>query len=344
MVTINQGKKQGREIWTNETFQSMLAKIDKKSCQNSEFLERNKWGMVEIGPMDEQDYYFFWGCMQIYEEFGLDYFGYYIHLRKGLYGNFLNGVEGWFNDNTIIPIWAKEESLFDLVNTLRFFGIESYQNIPYKELENSLRRYHILEQKAQDRRNIENRLKGEKTVAQKVNTYFNFSSFNATIFKQYLDSYTIKLEREITTLDKAIIEAKSAPANTYIIILFKNGKACYTGKTYRILSFIEEKSRKYNADSVYYQIADDHYVDDLLIAIKIFYDLSLSNVRPCKSNRKYATVQQACYAYRHSDSVSKKAVLSAIKDNHLRLYEIDAERNLIDKIQLEKVIRSSLGK
>lgn len=327
------------ELWTTETFRSMLAKLDNQTCQNNEFVEHNKWGMVEIGPMDEQDYNFFWGCMKIYEEYGIDYFAYYIDLKKGLYGNFSNGIIEWFDDK-YLP--HSEDRLVELVNVMRFFEIDYYDNISFIEFEEALAQYRVLEKKTQDRRNEENRMKKEKTISTKVGNYFNFSNFDADVFKRYLDSFTTKQDRRIVTLDKAIAEAKTAPANTYIVIFYKNGKACYAGKTLRLLSYIEEKSKKHNADSVFYQVADDNYVDDLLISIMIFYDLSLSNVIPRKSNRKYATIQQACYAYRYADSVSKKEVLSAIKNNHIRLYEIDAEKNLVDKIELERVIRSSL--
>lgn len=325
--------------WPTETLRSMLAKLDDHICQNNEFIERNKWGMVEIGPMNEKDYTFFWGCMKVYEEYGVDYFTYYIDLKKGLYGNFSNGIDGWFDDKCLPH---SEDTLVELVNVMRFFEIDYYQNIPFKVFENALERYRVLEAEARDRRNEENRIKKEKTISTKVGNYFNFSSFDTDVFKRYLDSYTIKQERRIVTLDNAIAEAKTAPVNMYIVIFFKKGKACYVGKTLRLLSYIEEKSKKHNADSVFFQAADDNYVDDLLVSIMIFYDLSLSNVIPSKSNRKYATLQQALYAYRYADSVSKKDVLSAIQNNHIRLYEIDAEKSLVDKIELERVIRSSL--
>ena len=327
------------ETWPTETLRSMLAKLDNHICQNNEFIERNKWGMVEIGPMDEKDYAIFWGCMRIYEEYGVDYFSYYLDLIKGLYGNFSNGIDGWF-DNKYLP--HSEDRLIELVNVMRFFEIDYYQNIPFKVFENALDRYCVLEEETRDRRNKENQMKKEKTISTKVENYFNFSGFDKDVFKRYLDSYTIKQKRRIITLDNAIAEAKTAPVNTYIVIFYKDGKACYVGKTFRLLSYIEEKSKKHNADSVFYQAADDNYVDDLVVSILIFYDLSLSNVIPSKSNRKYATLQQAVYAYRYADSVSKKDVLSAIQNNHIRLYEIDAEKSLVDKIELERVIRSSL--
>ncbi len=327
------------ESWTTETFRSMLAKFDNPICQNNEFIERNKWGMVEIGPMDAQDYYFFWGCMKIYEEFGVDYFAYYIDLKKGLFGNFSNGINGWFDDKHLPH---SEDQLEELVNVMRFFEIDCYQNIPFRKYEEALDRYCVLENTTRGKRNEENQIKKEKTISTKLSNYFNFSSFDTDVFKRTLDSYTIKQERRIVTLDNAIAEAKTAPANTYIVIFYKSGKACFAGKTLRLLRYIEEKSKKHNADSVFYQAADDNYVDDLLVSIMIFYDLSLSNVIPRKSNRKYATLQQACYAYRYAYSVSKKDVLSAIQNNHIRLYEIDADKSLVDKIELERVIRSSL--
>ena len=123
------------------------------------------------------------------------------------------------------------------------------------------------------------------------------------------------------------------------VIFYRDGKVCHVGKTDHLLKYIGDKSQKHNADSVFYHAANDEYVDDLLIAIMIYYDLSLSKVRPKKIHRKYATIQQACYAYRYADSVSKKVVLSMIDSNHLRTCEIDADKKLIDKTELEAAIR-----
>lgn len=138
-------------------------------------------------------------------------------------------------------------------------------------------------------------------------------------------------------------EAKSAPANTYIVIFYKDGKACYAGKTEHLMKYIGDKGQKYNADRVYYHVADSEYIDDLIIAIMIYYDLPMGTVRAKGTYRKFATLEQACYAYRYADSIKKKAILTAIEQHHLRTYEINAKTILIDKVELEEVLRKNLS-
>lgn len=329
------------EIRTSETFYSLLEKIDNSPCENSEFIELNKIGMVEIGPMDVDDYQFFWGCMKLYDKFAINYFSYYLELRKGLFGDFSHGIFAWIDPNS--PGHSKE-TLENLVATLQFFNVEFYQGIPLQDFENALADYPLLKKLTQDRIAEENSKKREKTINEKVENYFNFSNFDNALFKQYLDIFTVHQVHKEVSLNAALIEAKAVPANTYIVIFYRDGKACYVGKTDHLLKYIGDKSQKHNADSVFYHVANDEYADDLLIAIMIYYDLSLSKVRPQKVHRKYATIQQACYAYRYADSVSKKVVLSTIDSNHLRTYEIDADKKLIDKTELEAAISGSLNR
>ena len=329
------------KIKTSESFYSLLEKIDNSPCENSEFIELNKISMVEIGPMNVDDYRFFWGCMKLYNKFAINYFVYYLYLRKGLFGNFSHGIVAWIDPNS--PYHSKED-LENLVSTLRFFNFESYQGIPLQEFENALADYPLHEKMAQKRIAEENSKKSEKTINEKVQNYFNFSNFDNTLFKQYLDIFTVHQVHKEVSLNAALIEAKAVPANTFIVIFYRDGKACYVGKTDHLLKYIGDKSQKHNADSVFYHVANDEYVDDLLIAIMIYYDLSLSKVRPQKIHRKYATIQQACYAYRYAYSISNKVVLSTIDSNHLRTHEIDVDKKLIDKTELEAAIRGSLNR
>lgn len=321
----------------NETFQSLLGKIDVSLCENSEFIELNKIRMVEIGPMDEQDYRFFWGCMKLYDKYGVNYFSDYIDLRKGLFGDFSSGIEQWIKSGNT------ENALHSVVETMRFFGIDSYQGIPFDEFEQAFSTFSQHEENVRMLIQKENREKSAKTIANKLDSYFNFAHFDSTLFKEYLDFFTVKQHHKEILLNEALNEAKSAPANTYIVIFYRDGKACYTGKTEHLMKYIGDKGQKYNADRVYYHVANKEYVDDLIIAIMIYYDLPMETVKPNRTHRKFATLEQACYAYRYADSIKKKTILTAIEQYHLRTYEINANTLLIDKIELEEVMRSKLS-
>jgi len=322
----------------NETFQSLIDKIGTSSCENNEFIELNKIKMVEIGPMDDQDYHFFWGCMKLYEKYGVNYFSYYLDLRREIFGDFPVGIEQWIKSGN------DERKLLAIVNVMRFFGISSYQGISFDEFEHAIAAFPQYEKKVQALIQEENREKAAKTIAYKLDSYFNFAYFDRALFKEYLDYFTVKQAHKKILLNEALKEAKSAPANTYIVILYRDGKACYVGKTEHLLKYIGDKGQKYNADRVFYHVADNEYVDDLIIAIMIYYDLPMRTVRPKRIHRKYATLQQACYAYRYADSLSRKKILAAIEQHHLRTYTIDEKTMLIDKIELEEVLRSGLSR
>ena len=337
MLWAMSGREKRPSIGENDTFQKLVAEVSSVPCENSEFVELNKIRMVELGPMDDQDYSFFWGCMKLYEKYRANYFAWYLSLRRDAYGDFSHGIEQWIKEG------HDKNELREVVNILHFFGISSYQGITLDSLESSLASFGIHERNAYDLLQEEYNAKANKTITGKLNSYFNFASFDRAVFKNYLDPFTVKQVHKEVLLNEALNEAKTVPVNTYIVILYKDGKACYVGKTEHLLKYIGDKSQKYNADKVFYHVADSEYVDDLVIAIMIYYDLPLTMVRPKSVHRKYATVQQACYAYRYADSIPKKTVLSAIEKNHLRTYEIDAKNTLIDKTELEDILRPSLS-
>lgn len=109
----------------DKTLNELLAEIIDTPCQSNEFIELTKRGLVEIGAMDDFDYDIFWNCMRIYESYGVNYFPFYILLRKGFYGDFTQGIESWFNSRSIMGHMPNVEHFKELVDVLRFFEIST---------------------------------------------------------------------------------------------------------------------------------------------------------------------------------------------------------------------------
>ncbi len=321
-----------------QTYQELLNELDDTPCQNSEFIEINKMGMLQVGPMDDQDYQYFWGCMKIYDAYGVNFFPQYLRLYLGFYGDYSKGIANWIHED-VQNGYRHLYSLKELVETLRFFGIASYQGISLQDFENALAEAPALYQSEQNELQQSRNEKRRKTIEAKVNDYFNFGDFSELTFRNYLEKFTFKRIQKSISIDDALKLAKEAPVQTYIVVFTRMGKVCYVGKTDNPLSYIGLKHKKFDADSVIFDTVDKDYVDDLLLAIMIFYDLPLNTMRTTKANRKYATIKQACFAYQKSESWPKKKVLKVIENSKLRVIDMDLERSLIDKIELERVLR-----
>ena len=322
------------------TYQELLNDLDDVYSQNSEFIEINKMKMVNAGPMNEQDYQYFWGCMKIYDAYGVNYFGAYLDLLLGFYGNYSNGIESWIKED-VRGAWHNY-SFIELVETLRFFGISSYQGISLQDFEKALAVSSTLYRSAEIELQHSREEKRKKTITTKVNDYFNFGDFSEFVFNNYLEKFTLNREKKSISIDDALKLAQESPVRTYIVVFSRLGQVCYVGKTDNPLSYIALKHKKFNADSVIFDAVDDiAYIDDLLLAIMIFYDLPLNTARTTKANRKYATIKQACFAYQKLESWPKKKILSVIENSKLRIIDMDLERSLIDKIELERALRKA---
>lgn len=80
---------------------------------------------------------------------------------------------------------------------------------------------------------------------------------------------------------------------------------------------------------------------DLIVSMRVLYDIELDKIHPSLLNRKYATIKQALFAYQRSEGISKKFVVSAIQKQKLRTISLENGQVLIDKIALHKALYSS---
>lgn len=323
-----------------KTLKELVFEVGNAPCHCSKFIEINKWEMVEIGAMDDFDYEIFWDCMKVYEACGINYFPQYIYLRKGFYGDFTQGIEAWFNSYSIMGYRPDAEKFFELVDVLRFFEISSYCGIDFLEYEKACQQAHGLYQVATDNEMQRRKEKGEETIRKRIENYFNFDDYSERKFED-LSRNIIKRQEKSISINEALALARFAPQNTYIVILKKDNRVCHIGKTERPLSYIGTHQKKFDADSAHFEIVDTDYVDDLIVSMRVLYDVELDKIRPSLLNRKYATIKQAIFAYKRSEGISRKLIISAIQKQKLRTVALENGQVLIDKIALHRALYPS---
>lgn len=324
----------------DKTFYDILSEIGNTPCHCNEFIERNKFNLIEIGRMNDFDYEIFWGCMKVYEALGIDYFSNYADLRKGVYGNFSQGIEAWFNHSSIMEQRPSSDRFLEVVESLRFFKISGYHGIPFSEYQQKAEEAAALYQAATEKEMWQRQEANAQMIQQRVNNYFNFSDYSESTFEALSRDLIFRQEKSIS-INEALALARSAPHNTYIVILKKNDHVCHIGKTERPLFYIGAHQKKSNADSAHFEAVNPDYVDDLIISMRILYDVELDKIHPSVLNRKYATIKQATFAYKKSEGIPRKSVLSAIKGSKMRTVVLTNGQVLIDKIMLHKALYSS---
>lgn len=327
----------------NKTIHDILDEIKSIPChcQSSRFIEINKFGMVEIGPMNDFDYNIFWNCMKIFEAYGINYFSDYLCLRRGGYGDFSQGIDVWFNNKSIIGWRPTSDQFIEFVKLLHFFEIPSYDGISLSTFEENSKYATLLYQEATDNEMAHRRKKSESTIQQRIKNYFNYDEYSEGEFNE-LSNNLISKQQDSISINEALELAKIAPSNIYIVFLKRNNKVCHIGKTEQPLSYIGSHYKKFDADSAYFTDIDANYVDDLIVNMRVFYDIEVNKIRPSFLNRKYATVKQAIFAYKRLEGIPRKQVLAAIERGKMRVIELGNEQELIDKIELHRNLFSQL--
>ena len=343
----------------NTTYKAILASLDGAPCQNSEFIELNKYAMCGIygrswNPysLSPDDYKIFWGCMKIYNSLGINYFANYLKIISLYYGDFSHGLKGWLlaqgGSIAAMNIYSEHDEhltsfcqeIQEICETLRFFELDNYGGLSLSELETMLETAPNL-WRSMCREEFQRREeKSELTKQNKVNSFYNFEVFSEKRFSDYVEACTIKRKKGgDMSIDDALKLAQNAPQHTYIVTLSRAGSVIFVGKTAKLLEYLGARARKYEADSASFEKVDIEYADDVLLAVTFFYELPLDNVRISKTNRKYTTLKNACFVYKRVEGWPRKKILSAVRDYKLRQFETPSGDIILDKIALEKALR-----
>ncbi|MGL5434564.1 MAG: hypothetical protein ACRDBO_04085 [Lachnospiraceae bacterium] len=330
-------------------YNDLLELTGNTCCQNNKFIELNKRDMVCVS-LDEMDYRFFWGCMKLFDAYELNYFnlylkvimGHYMHLddiekRMDYLGLSLHPCQADPSLNYDFSAYSKD--LMELITIVKFFGLEHFDNDMIVQLESALEMaqdtYMDLHSKALQLKQQTQQLKKEKIIAE----YFNFDGFSNEQFRTYVDNYTImRSAQNDMRIAEALRLSQEKPNCTYLVMFCKAGTVRYIGKTTKLLSYIGLRHKDFNADSVVFGEIEEAYVNDVIIAANVYYDIPLYSAQVAVS-RKYSTVKRACEAYKQSESLPKRIMMKVIQNGRLRVIDMSDGQEMIDKIELEKLIR-----
>ncbi len=323
-------------IPTDKTYRDLLQGLGNGIRPNNKFIEINKFRIIQA-ELNDQDYEIFWDCMKLYDAYGINYFSAYLNLILGSYDSFSDGIESWFR---LPDHWCyhTDSEFLNLVNVLHFFCIQSYQGISISDFDSAAANIGSLYRNAITHKMNIRKAKSLAGVKQKVSHYFNFDNYSESDFGTLFHLFTQVNNDHSISIDEAMVMAQQAPHQMYVTIFKKDNHILYISKTTRLLQHIGDVRKRTNADSVRFTAIDPEYVDDLLISLKILYDLPLNKIRPSVKNRKYATVNQAIFAYKQAESIPKKKVLAAIERGRLRVIDLGNGQELIDKIELHRAL------
>ena len=312
---------------------------------NYDFFCQNSIGMYRMAPNDI-GHEIFKMCSAIYDVFEIDYFPYYSRLRYHEYGDFYSGIKEWFYDTNGVrtaSLWGacedfRLEDLYRIiVDSLKFFELPEYDHIPRSEFEEVCpvagELGHEVETLQEKCKESERRERQER----REDAYFNFEGYSEKDFQAVL-LRLLSGGTEQITVDEALEQARRTPPGTYIVFLNQAGKITHIGMTENLLSYIYSNSKKYHSDTISYHCVDRHDAADLVIALRLKFDVAVSKIRPDKRNRKYTSVGLSVRAYRGRYQISKRKLMAIIEKNHIPLVDITDGWVLVDKIDLWRAI------
>lgn len=324
------------DIPANKTYKDLLKGLGDGIRPNNKFIEINLFPMSQM-DLDEEDYQMFWDCMKLYDAYGLNFYCAYLRLLDGSYDYFPEGIEAWFKAP---DDWVRHttSTFLELVKVLHFFCISSYDGISISDFDSAAANVDSIYRRAVADEMEKAKEKSLAAAKQSVARYFNFDGFSTATFNELFQRFTRANNDHSVSIDEAMIMAQQMPLQLYVTIFKKNGRIFYISKTTRLLQHIGDVRKRTNADSVRFGPVDPEYVDDILIALKVFYDLPLDKIRPSVKNRKYGTVNRAIFAYKRAESIPKKRIMAIINKGLLRVVDLGNGQEMIDKIELHRAL------
>lgn len=329
-----------------QTYQELLLTTDGVFAPNNEFININKESIIHLRP---PDYDFFWGCMKLYDVYGINYFEKYMDITMGGFGDFSGGIEEWLayygRDIRELEFFGESkigyrERLSNLIHWMRFFGLSYYEGINIEDLKELQKNVFILYRDAYYKILIQREENKKFIIAHKMKNYYNFENFCSKTFSDFVKRCTIYESKSKVSIDDILKLTYDLPKHSYIVLFYINNQICFIGHTENLLSYIASKSKEYLADSVIYIDVNKDYIDDVLIAVKMFYNYPLDGIRITKVNRKYTTIKLACFVQREKTGITRRNLLDIIHDN-LKIVHLENGQEIIDKIALEHILHSS---
>lgn len=317
-----------------------------------EFLKNNGVNFyVGMHPL-EIDYDLFVGCMEIYENTGVDYFQYYKRIRlfnqyrtvsEGV-RNYVGSFDYYVEDKTNIKyLYNYKKEIIETIQILEFFGLSGIYGKTIDEYINDLNNADEEWKQMRD----EELAKIEKTAKEKSDklktNYYNFDDFNDDkfnkIFKECIKD--MDMGKNTYTLEEVInINVNLEENKTFIVFLRKDDRVCFVGRTTRLLTYIGTKSKEYDADRVAFYPVDNDYIDDIYIKALIEFDIIGGTVK--NTNRKYISMTSVKRIFKELYRINLTHIKKIISKYDIEKYVL-GDIIILDKIELDRATRDYLN-
>lgn len=317
-----------------------------------EFFKDNEVLIYHCMGASDIDYEVFVGCMEIYNNTGVNYFYDFSDLRLNFqYKTLDKGIKGYSR------AWDSNRDIFDrnflnnyleevssTIKLMQFFGIENLYDTSvnqymeyYNRAETELNEWRIEE--------LEKRkVKDDASFDKMRNSYYNFEAFDNNkfnrIFKECIQD--MDMGKNIYILDEVInINVNLEDNKTFIVFLRKNDKVCFVGRTTNLLNYIGTKSKEHGADRVAFYPVDNDYIDDIYIKALIEFDVAVGGTVK-NTNRKYISMTSVKRIFKELYKINLVHIKKIIAKYDIERFLI-GDIIIFDKIELDKATRDYLN-
>ena len=347
-------RRESERDYTTKKFHELLNPSKAKEREKKvEFFKEHEIMIYHGIQGNDMDYEFFVGCMEIYENTDVNYFYDFEYLRlKCQYETNEPSIRGYlqrldYNCITITDEYLDKyrKDVEKTIQLMEFFNIGNLYGITiekYKELyKNADVEWKILKQE------ISNNKKSSKEehTDKLIESYFNFGEFNNKKFESIFNDCIkdIDMGKNTYTLNEIIdMNINLDKSKIFLVFLRKNNKVCYIGKTVNLISYIGNKNKEYNADSVAFYEIDSEYIDDIYVKSLIYFDMIAYNGVVKSSNRKYISLSMAKRVYKEMYRINLTHIKKIISKYDLERFII-GDTIVLDKIALNKATRDYLN-
>ena len=352
-------RRESKRDYTTKKFNELLDPLkSEKRAKKLEFFKENEIVLYNGMQGNEMDYEIFIGCMEIYENTGINYFYDFDYLRlKSQYGlmdsSLKKYIQNWeYNINTI-----KDEVLDDYLEKYHIDIEKTMQLMKFFNIENlygkTIKKYEEIYNNAEmELKSLKQEIHNNKRVYKEeytnglIESYFNFENFNNEEFNRIFNNCIsdINMGGNIYTLNEIInININLDKSKTFIVFLRKNNNVCFIGKTVNLINYIGNKNKEYNADSVAFYEIDNDYIEDIYIKALIYFDMVVNYNGIVKlSNRKYISLSIAKKVYKELYRINLTHIKKIITKYNLERFII-GDTIVLDKIELDKATRDYLN-
>lgn len=318
-----------------------------------EFFKSNGVNLIMGLYTSDIDYKFFVGCMEIYENTGINYFNNYKKLlmhhqyrivNKGI-RNYVGSIDPYVSDrinSSYLNDYKKE--VLETIKIMNFFNIGSYNDI---DIEQYIEHYKNADIEWEELRKEELekiKIKEDANLDKIRNNYFNFDNFNNSKFEELFKECTHDMDmgKNIYTLNEVInINVNLDTNKTFIVFLRKNNRVCFVGRTINLLNYIGSKSKDYDADRVAFYPVDNNYIDDIYIKALIEFDIATGGAIR-STNRKYISMTSVKRVFKELYKINLVHIKKIIAKYDIEKFLI-GDTIFLDKIELDRATREYLN-